>query len=355
MRPAADAFGSRLDIREILSLGQPSLAADVASAWGGNPKRCLPPKYFYDERGSTLFDAITQLPEYYLTRAETEILTVNGRQIISAFGGPLHLLELGSGSALKTRLLIDAVLRSQNTLHFSAIDVSREALRTSSIELIDTFPSLLIRAYIGDYFDVLDSGVLQFEHSHKVLALCLGSNIGNYCAADAQRLMAGLSMLLRPGDGMLLGIDMKKDHDTLQRAYDDDGGLMREFSTNLLIRMNRELGANFNPIDFDLTVICNEKRGTVESFLRSRRTHDVTMVNDSVTVHFDKNELVPTESSFKYGTIDVARLAERNRFKITNIWHDRAGTFASYLLVRESNRAAKVIDMPTRHLKIKPT
>lgn len=353
MRAAENAFGCRLDVVEIAGAAA-NFAADTAAAWGCSPKRCLPPKYFYDATGSMLFDAITHLPEYYLTRAETEIISTNARQIIGAFGGPLALLELGSGSALKTRLLIDAVLCKQSTLHFSAIDVSGEALSASSTELIDMFPRLFMRACVGDYFDVLQSDALQFEERDKLLVLCLGSNIGNYSPAEAQRLMAALAAFLRPGDGMLLGVDMKKDRETLERAYNDDGGLMREFSTNLLARMNRELGANFDPIDFDLAVICDEERGNVDSFLRSKRTHSVSVPSGQVTLHFEKNELVPAESSFKYGTSDVAQLANQNGFKITNIWRDEAGLFASYLLVREADQAANVIDMPARHLKFRP-
>jgi L-histidine N-alpha-methyltransferase len=183
---------------------------------------------------------------------------------------------------------------------------------------------------------------LQFGHTKKVLALCLGSNLGNYDAAGAQHLMASLSALLRPGDGVLLGIDTKKDHKTLERAYNDQGGLMREFATNLLTRMNRELGASFNPNDFDLVARYDEERGCVDSFLRSRRRHDVTIVKSGITVGFDEEELVPTESSYKYNPDDIARLAIRNGFKMTNVWHDKAHSFASYLLLRDPERAPQL-------------
>jgi L-histidine Nalpha-methyltransferase len=335
MRAVAEPLGNRFDVLGVLGSPGASFADDVASAWGRNPKRRIPPKYFYDERGSTLFEAITQLPDYYLGRAETEIIAVNGRHIVNAFGAPLELLELGSGSALKTRLLIDAILRVQSTLHFSALDVCRGELEKSSYELVDTFPRLFVHAYAGDYFDVLGSRALQFGHAQKVLALCLGSNLGNYDAAGAQHLMASLSALLGPGDGVLMGLDTKKDHKTLERAYNDQGGLMREFATNVLTRMNRELGASFNPSDFDLVAQYDEERGSVDSFLRSRRTHDVTIEKSRITVHFDEEELVPTESSYKYDSDDVARLAIRNGFKMTNVWHDKAHSFASYLLLRD--------------------
>ena len=354
MRATTVAFGRRLDIVQVAGASLSDFAADVASAWCRSPKRRIPPKYFYDAAGAELFEAITQLPDYYLTRAETEIITINARKIVAAFGAPLSLVELGNGSTLKTRLLIDAVLRAQNTLHFSAIDVSRETLIASADELVATFPRLFMHALIGDYFDVLESGATEIDGRVKALALCLGSNIGNYDARDAQRLIAAMATYLRPGDGVLVGVDKKKDRDTLERAYDDDGGVMRQFLMNLLTRMNRELGADFRHDNFDLAIVGDEQGGRVDSFLRPRRTHDVTLLDGTFTIHFENAELVPMESSFKYDPNDVARLAYRTGFKITNVWHDEAAKFASYLLVRRFDPSGNVIDLEARHLKIKP-
>jgi L-histidine N-alpha-methyltransferase len=314
-------------------------ADDVAATLGGNPKRPVPPKYFYDDLGSALFDAITRLPDYYLTRAETEILRVWGRQIIGEFGGPVELLELGSGSATKTRLLIDEALRAQAMLRFNAIEISREALQASSIALVDAYPRLLVRAYVGDYFDVLGSGALRFDPHHKVLAMCMGSNMGNYHPEDVARLWALLSRTLRPGDGLLLGTDLKKDAARLERAYDDPGGVMDAFGKNLLTRMNRELGANFDPRDFDLVARYDEERGSVDSFLRSRRSHDVTLAQRGMTLHFDEGELVHTEWSFKFSVDDVVRLADRNAFSLTKTWYDESRSFAVHLLTRERSIA----------------
>jgi dimethylhistidine N-methyltransferase len=339
MSAVAMPVRNRLDVLEVPHSGGTSFADDIAATLGRNPKRPVPPKYFYDDLGSALFDAITRLPDYYLTRAETEILRVWGRQIIAELKGPLELLELGSGNATKTRLLIDEALRAQAMLRFNAIEISRDALQASSIALVDAYPRLLVRAYVGDYFDVLASGALRFDARHKVLALCMGSNIGNYHPEDVQRLLSLLSRTLRPGDGLLLGTDLKKDAARLERAYDDPGGVMGAFAKNLLTRMNRELGANFDARDFDLLARYDEARGSVDSFLRSRRSHDVTIPHAGMTLHFDEGELVHTEWSFKFSVADVAALAGQNGFTLSKTWYDDSHGFAVHLLLREGASA----------------
>jgi L-histidine Nalpha-methyltransferase len=330
---------NRLELLEVPCSSATSFAADVAATLGGSPKRPVPPKYLYDDLGSALFDAITRLPDYYLTRAETEILRVRGREIVAEFGGPLELLELGSGSAVKTRLVIDEALRTQTLLRFNAIEISREALQGSSIALVDAYPRLLVRGYVGDYFDVLDSDTLRFDPRHKVLALCMGSNLGNYHPEDVQRLLTLLSRTLRPGDGLLLGTDLKKDAARLERAYADPGGVMDAFGKNLLTRMNRELGANFDPRDFDLVARYDEERGSVDSFLRSRRSHDVQIPQGEMTLHFDEGELVHTEWSFKFSVDDVVQLASRNAFTVRKTWYDDSRSFAVHLLIRDRSVA----------------
>jgi L-histidine N-alpha-methyltransferase len=335
MTAVANPVRNRLDILEVPCSSATSFADDVAAALGRNPKQPVPPKYFYDDLGSALFDVITRLPEYYLTRAETEILRVRGREIVREFGAPFELLELGSGSAIKTRLLIDEILRLQGTLRFNLIEISREVLQASSTALVDAYPSLLVRAYVGDYFDVLGSVALRSSPRLKLLALCMGSNIGNYHPADAQRLLALLSQTLRPGDGLLLGTDLKKDAVRLERAYHDPGGVMGAFSKNLLTRMNRELGANFDHRDFDLVARYDEERGSVDSFLRSRRSHDVTIPQGEMTLHFDEGEFVHTEWSVKFSVDDVVRLASQNGFKLSKTWYDDSRSFAVHLLIRE--------------------
>ena len=182
------------------------------------PKR-LPSKFHYDDVGSALFDAITRLPEYYLTRAETEILSEWGWQIVRLLDAPLDFLELGSGSAVKTRLLIGEALRVQDELRYSPIDISTEAICSSSLALVESFPGLHVRAYAGDYFDVLESQAVLSDR--KMLAMLMGSNIGNYEPDEARLLFSLLGSALRPGDGLLIGTDLRKDRATLEMAYDD--------------------------------------------------------------------------------------------------------------------------------------
>src|SRR5581483_3381450 len=249
MSPAGTDVRKRL---EILAgpprHAEPSFAQDVASGLGSNPKR-LPSKYFYDEVGSALFDAITVLPEYYLTRVETAILREWGWEIVRALGNPVEFLELGSGSAVKTRILIEEALRVQQSLRYSPIDISAEALRASAQSLVAAYPALTVTGYVGDYFTIL--GTPQLRRPKRTLAMFMGSNIGNYEPDEAQQLLGGIGSSLKPGDGLLLGTDLRKDPETIVRAYSDAAGVTAAFNKNLLCRINRELGGAFDTHDFD--------------------------------------------------------------------------------------------------------
>jgi L-histidine N-alpha-methyltransferase len=325
----------RLEIRVMQQTAVTTFADDIAATLGGIPKRLVPPKYFYDDVGSALFNAITRLPAYYLTRVETEILTEFKREIVRAVGTPFELLELGSGSAGKTHLLIDETLRTQGTLRFNAIEISREVLEESSLALLEAYPSLLMTAYVGDYFDVLQSGALRAVPRLKMLALCMGSHIGNYDPPDMQKLLSLLSATLHPGDALLLGTDLKKDASLLESAYHDSGGVMEAFGKNLLIRMNRELGSNFDPGDFEFVVHYDEANCSVDSFLRSRRRHTVSIPACNRTIDFTRGELILMERARKFDPGDVQVLAEQNAFVLKNSWFDSERTFAVHLLARE--------------------
>ncbi|MGA7746663.1 MAG: L-histidine N(alpha)-methyltransferase [Candidatus Aquilonibacter sp.] len=304
---------------------------DVRAGLTAEP-RALSSKYFYDDLGSVLFDAITHLPEYYLTRAETEILREWGWEIVRVLDEPVEFLELGSGSASKTRQLIEEVLRVQPTLHYSPIDISLDALRESSTTLVESFPGLRVRAYAGDYFTVLASGALTFER--RVLAMLMGSNIGNYEPHVARELIALISRTLRPGDGMLLGVDRKKDRETLELAYNDPTGVTAAFDRNLLARINRELGGTFDLRNFDHVVHYDEKRGCVNSYLQSRGEQRVRIAALDLDIAFTDGERIHTESSYKYNDDDVAELAAASGFELRKTWTDRASRFALHLLVR---------------------
>lgn len=314
------------------SRGVPSFADDVVSGLGAHPKR-LPCKYFYDDVGSALFDTITRLPEYYLTAAETEILAEWGWQIVRLLDAPVDFLELGSGSAVKTRLLIGEALRVQTELCYSPIDISIEALRASSLALVETYRTLHVRAYAGDYFDVLESHAVRLQR--KTLAMLMGSNIGNYEPEEGRELLRLLGAALRPGDGLLLGADLKKDRATLELAYDDPAGVTAAFDRNLLARINREFDADFDPRLFDHVARYDEIRGAVDSFLQARQSCAVSVRALGLRLSVASGERIHTESSYKYSDDEIVGLGRGAGFRAKAAWHDRANRFSVHLLVKE--------------------
>lgn len=320
----------RLEIVELPSASAAHrFADDVLVGLSASEKR-LPSKYLYDDLGSALFDAITRVPDYYLTRAETEILREWGWQIVRVLESPIDFLELGSGSAAKTRLLIEEALRAQSSLLYSPIDISADALRASSSALVEAYPRLRVRGYAGDYFAVLQSGALRLDR--PLLAMLMGSNIGNYAPREARALLALVGGLLRPSDGLLLGTDRKKDPAILERAYDDATGVTAAFDKNLLGRINRELGGDFDLRTFQHVARYDASRGCVDSFLVSTRSQSVRIEALGVTIAFGKNECVHTESSYKFDDDDVAELASSAGLHVASRWSDSAQLFNVHLL-----------------------
>lgn len=310
----------------------PSFAEDVARGLGSEPKR-LSCKYFYDDIGSALFDTITRLPEYYLTNAEAEILSEWGWQIVRLLDAPVDFLELGSGSAIKTRLLIGEALRVQTELCYSPIDISTEALRASSLALVESFPTLRVRAYAGDYFDVLESHAVRL--GRKTLAMLLGSNIGNYEPLEGAELLRLIAGALRRGDGLLLGADLKKDRATLELAYDDPAGVTAAFDRNVLARINRELGADFDVRNFDHVARYDDVRGSVDSFLQARESTTVSIPSIGLKIPFRSGERIHTESSYKFSDEEIVALGAAAGFRHESAWHDRSNRFSLHLLVKE--------------------
>jgi L-histidine Nalpha-methyltransferase len=314
------------------SSGAASFAQDVAEGLRSKPKR-LSSKYFYDNVGSALFDAITQLPEYYLTRSETEILREWGWQIVRLLDAPVDFLELGSGSAIKTRLLIEEALRVQGRLRYSPIDISTEAIRASSMALVETYPGLSVRAYAGDYFDVLGSRIVRSER--KMLAMVMGSNIGNYEPDETRQLLTLLHGALRKGDGLLVGADLKKDRAVLELAYNDPAGVTAAFDRNILARINRELDADFDPRKFAHVVRYDARRGSVDSFLKALNGSVVRVGSIGLRTSFRAGERIHTESSYKYSDDELESLGRAAGFRPASRWHDDAQLFGVYLFVRQ--------------------
>lgn len=304
---------------------------DVRLGLGRRPKR-LTPKYFYDELGSALFEAITKLPEYYLTRAETEILERDASEIVAAVGQPLELVELGSGSGVKTNLLIGSILERQRSLEYHAVDISPEALVTSANVLTEMHPRLSVRAYAYDYVSLLESDALVTRD--RTLVLFLGSNIGNYDPIPAAQLLSSIGRRLRRGDGVLLGVDLKKSVDVLEAAYDDPTGVTAAFNKNLLGRINRELGGTFDLDAFEHEVYYSPARGSVDSFLVAQRAHAVPIEAARMTVEFEAGEAIHTESSYKFSRADIERLSHGTGFSLERVWTDELNRFAVNLLVK---------------------
>lgn len=306
------------------------LAEDVRRGLATKPKRFLP-KYFYDELGSQLFEAICLLPEYYLTRAENEILTRFADQIVAEVDDEITLLEMGSGSASKTRLLIEALLRKQDDLLFIPVDISASALDSSSRILLQSYPRLKIEAYAADYF----AGMAELGKSKRgrTLALFLGSNISNFDPPEAQKFLRALRQVLQEGDALLLGADLKKDKETLEAAYNDALGVTAAFNLNVLARINRELGGNFDLHSFQHQAFYNADLGRVEIYIESLRDQTVRIGQLDTEVHFSKGEQIHTENSYKYDLSDLANLAGETGFKRARTWLDSQERFSSNLLL----------------------
>jgi L-histidine Nalpha-methyltransferase len=306
-------------------------AEDVRSGLSATPKR-LSPKYFYDELGSQLFEAICLLPEYYLTRAENEIIERYANEIVSSVHGATTLLEMGSGSASKTRLIIEALFRKQDSVKFVPVDISTSALESSSLILLQSFPHLRIEAYAAEYFDAL-AQLARKPRGTRTLALFLGSNISNFGRLEAPKFLRALRKVLSGGDALLLGADLKKDRRILEPAYDDAIGVTAAFNLNLLLRVNRELEGDFKPATFKHHAHYNEELGRVEIYIESTLEQVVTIRKLDLKVHFDVGERIHTENSYKYDLADIESLATATGFRCTRTWLDSQQRFSSNLLL----------------------
>ena len=306
-------------------------AGDVRAGLTASPKR-LPCLYFYDERGSRLFERICELPEYYLTRAERSILEARADELGALLAGPVDLVDLGSGNSGKTRLVVEALLRRQGRLRFIPVDISSSMLRESSLALVETYPGLEVLAVAGEYQDGLD--YLEAEGGPPRLVLWLGSNVGNFTPREAVGFLRRLGGAMRPGDALLIGIDLRKDPAALVAAYDDAAGVTAQFNLNLLARINRELGGRFALDAFAHEARWNEAGGRMEMHLRSLRGQSVEIADIGLRVSFAEGETIHTESSCKYSLEGIEELAAASGFAIERQWLDGGSRFSLSLLTR---------------------
>ncbi len=311
---------------------QDGFASDVAVGLT-RPRKRLSPKYFYDELGSALFEAICALPEYYLTRAETEILETYAPEMVAGLGVPVEFVEFGSGSARKTRLLIDAAIAAQGAVTYRPIDISPVALEMSATALVAQYETLTVKAYASDYIALLASRRLELEG--RAIALFLGSNIGNYEPAAARNLLVAMRGAFATGDGLLLGYDLKKNPRELELAYNDPTGVTAAFDKNMLGRINRELGGHFDLDAFAHVARYEAGHGSVDSYLVAQRGMRVSIDALKLEIPFAPFEAIHTESSHKFDVADIAALAASASMRVETTWNDAAKRFAVSLLVME--------------------
>ncbi|REE27629.1 dimethylhistidine N-methyltransferase [Winogradskyella pacifica] len=281
----------------------------------------LPSKYFYDDNGSRIFQEIMNMPEYYPTNSEFEILSMQSKQISEAlkFSGPFNIVELGAGDGFKTFKLLEYLVNNNVDFHYIPIDISQEAIDILTQRLKEKLPALKIHPKVGDYFEILKD---NRQSDYPSLLLFLGGNIGNYLEEKAEELLQLFNKNMKRGDKLLIGFDLKKNPITIQNAYYDKHGITKRFNLNLLVRINRELDADFKIDDFDFYCHYNPMTGDVKSYIVSLRKQTVHLKAINEFIDFDYDELIWTELSKKYGLDEISDLAKNADFKVENNFLD---------------------------------
>ncbi len=294
----------------------------------------LPSKYFYDDEGSRLFQKIMALPEYYLTNCEFDILKNQSESIYKAlkFNTHFNVVELGAGDGSKTIELLKALTQAKADFTFVPVDISSEAISILDKKVKDVLPTVDIKSKVGDYFEVLEE--IRTDKSPS-LVLFLGSNIGNYAYAEAIELLKLIQEELRANDKLLIGFDLKKNPNIIALAYNDTSGITKAFNINLLTRINRELGGNFNLNKFDFYSHYSPESGAIKSYLVSLTKQDVHIKELNKTYHFKKNELIYTELSKKYSFTEIEEIATKTGFACSKHFMDSKNFFSDSLLCKE--------------------
>jgi len=306
-------------------------AADVWRGLSQTPKR-LPAHYFYDQRGSELFQRITELEEYYLTHSEREILQRHRRDIAQRFEGQaVRVVELGAGDGSKTDLLLESLLSLGARCQYVPIDICTEVLDNLADRMESRFRSaaLVVRPCAGDYAEAVDR--LDGDEPARNLLLFLGSSIGNMHPGRAERFLGRITRALNPGDSLLVGFDLKKDPEVLRRAYDDAQGVTREFNLNLLDRMNRQLEADFRREKFLHHCLYNPRQGRMESWLLSPEPQEVFVGALDRRFHFDAWEGIHVECSYKYDLRQIHRFARQSGCTVLRHFFDARRYFVDSL------------------------
>lgn len=318
-----------VDLLSALPSHMVALASEVVSGLTREPKT-LSPWLFYDEAGSALFEQITELPEYYLTRTERGIFAACAVEVVrtAANGERLAVIELGAGTASKTGLLLSATTQLQGSADYFAIDVSESALIEAKRHLEQEIPNLHVHLRVADYTDGL--GQIDVPDARK-LVLYIGSSIGNFEPEQAVDLLRGVREQLASGDQILIGADQVKDSEVLLAAYNDAAGVTAAFNRNVLVRINRELGANFDLDTFTHEARWNNELARIEMHLRSEREQVIEIGALGVKIHFAQGETIHTENSYKFNADRAHQILNEAGLSLERTWTDAEGWFAVYL------------------------
>ena len=292
-------------------------------------QKAINPKFFYDQKGSQLFEKICVLPEYYLTRTEISILKQIDGKLQSYLDGNFRLVELGSGSSQKTRLLIDMLTRLQKHVEYFPIDISK-ILKSSSTALQSDYKKLHITGIIDNYENGLE--FVKNYDDMKNLIIFLGSSFGNFDPENGIKFLQKINSSMKKGDLFLVGLDLVKDKDVLYQAYNDSQGITAQFNLNVLSRINSELGGNFDTSKFVHHVVYNENQNKIELYLRSLSKQTVEIPNADLMLEIDEDELIHTENSHKYTISQIKQMFTITGYQIKDMWNDDNRYYSLVLL-----------------------
>lgn len=302
---------------------QTDVEEEIVAGLTLTPKR-LPPKYFYDERGSKLFEQITRLPEYYLTRSELEVLSKYGRAIAEAVQPIDCLIEYGSGSSEKVRLILDAL----NPRSYVPVDISRAHLVQAATKISDSYRDLQVFPVCADYSKVFK--LPEPVRGKRLTAFFPGSSIGNFERKDAVTFLRSIHTVIGSGGQLILGVDKRKDRNILEAAYNDSTGITAAFNLNMLSHLNQKLDAGFDLDQFSHQALYNEVEGRIEMYLQCQKSQIVRLGTAEIVIH--ENELIHTENSYKYSLVELHNLASNADMTCKQIWEDTNGYFMVVLL-----------------------
>ena len=296
-------------------------------------QKTINPKFFYDEKGSYLFEKICTLPEYYISRTEVALLRQLEEKLPNHLNGNFRLVELGSGSSTKTRTLIDILEKSQKHIEYFPIDISN-FIRESCKELQNDYKNLCITGIIDDYEPALEL-VKNYDDKNNLIVF-LGSSFGNYDPNTGLGLLQKINSLMKSGDLFLLGLDLTKDETVLEKAYNDSQGITAQFNLNVLSRINSELDANFDINKFVHHAVYNKNQNRIEMYLRSLEKQIVNIPKADLVLEVKKDELIHTENSFKFTISQIKEMSAMSNFQIQDMWCDEKRYFGLVLLSKNN-------------------